>query len=136
MEISRTNYKSQYESIGYKILYDGHYITDKSQMCNVTNTYFCEVGKKLQAKVPDCGGEFLNYLLEPISETFFLSPVVHWGIGNWNKKINPRESCGPDDIGTKVIQLCPIIFADNLSKVYNHSIEICDYPSELKIAKW
>ena len=51
------------------------------------------------------------------------------------KKSNPRKSCGPDDIGAKVIQLCPTIFADNLSKIYNHSIEICDYPSELKIAK-
>ena len=59
-----------------KILYNGHYVTDKSQICNVMNEYFCEVGKALQAKMPDFGGEFLNYLPEPISETFFLSPVV------------------------------------------------------------
>ena len=51
------------------------------------------------------------------------------------KKLNPRKSCGSDDIGAKVIQLCPMIFADNLAKIYNHSKEICDYPSELKIAK-
>ena len=28
-----------------------------------------------------------------------------------------------------------MIFADNLAKIYNPSIVICDYPSELKIAK-
>ena len=85
--------------------------------------------------MPECGGEFLNYLSEPISETFFLSPVVHEELVIEVKKLNPRKSCGPDDVGNKVIQLCPIIFADNLSKIYNHIIEICDYPSELKIAK-
>ena len=118
-----------------KILYNGHYITDKSQICNVMNEYFCGVGKKLQTKMPDCGGEFLTYLPEQISETFFLSPVVQEELVIEIKKLNPRKSCGPDDIGAKIIQLCPTIFTDNLSKIYNHSIEICDYPSELKIAK-
>ena len=59
-----------------KILYNGHYITGKSQICNVMNEYFCGVGKKLQAKMPDCGDEFLNHLPEQTSEAFFLSPVV------------------------------------------------------------
>ena len=95
------------------------------------NEYFCGVGKKLQTKMPDCGGEFLNYLPEQISETFFLSPVVQEELVIEIKRLNPRKSCGPDDIGAKIIQLCPTIFADNLSKIHNHSIEICDYPSEL-----
>ena len=45
------------------------------------------------------------------------------------KELNPRQSCGSDDIGAKVIQLCPMIFADNLAKICNHTIEICDYQS-------
>ena len=138
METSWTNYKSLYEKSGSginRILYNGHHITDKSQICNVMNEYFCGVGKKLQTKMPDCGGELLNYLPEQIRETFFLSPVVQEELVIEIQKLNPRKSCGPDDIGAKVIQLCLTIFADNLSKIYNHSIEICDYPSELKIAK-
>ena len=119
----------------YKILYNGEYITDKAHICNAMNEYFCEVGKKLQEKMPDCGGEFLNYLPAQITETFFLSPVVKEELISAINKLNPRTSCGSDDIGAKVIQLCPMIFADNLAKIYNHSIEICDYPSELKIAK-
>ena len=79
METSWTNYKSQYEKSRSRIneiLYNGHYITDKSQICSVMNEYVCGVRKKLQAKMPDCGEELLNYLPEQISETFFLSPVV------------------------------------------------------------
>ena len=51
------------------------------------------------------------------------------------KKLNPRKSWGSNDIGAKVIQLCPMILADNVAKIYNRSIEIYDYPSEHKIAK-
>ena len=94
------------------------------------NEYFCEVGKKLQEKMTDCGGEFLNYLPAQINETFFLSQVVKEELISEIDKFNPRKSCVSDDIGAKVIQLCPMILADNLAKIYNHSIEICDYPSE------
>ena len=100
------------------------------------NEYFCEVGKKLQEKMPDCGNEFLNYLPEQIPETFFLSPVVKEELVSEIKKLNPRIYCGSDDIGAKVIQLFPMIFVDNSAQIYNHSIEICDYPSKLKIAKF
>ena len=55
------------------------------------NEYFCGVGKKLQTKMPDCGGEFLNYLPEQISEIFFLSPVVQEELVIEIKKIKPKE---------------------------------------------
>ena len=74
--------------------------------------------------MPDCGGEFLNYLPAQKTETFFLSPVVKEELISEIKKLNPRKSCGSDDIGTKVIQLCPMIFADNLAKIYNHGKQI------------
>ena len=53
METSWTNYKSQYEKSGSgidKILYNGHYITDKSQICNVMNEYFCEWERNYKQK--------------------------------------------------------------------------------------
>ena len=62
----------------------------------------------------------------------FSVPVVQEVLVIEKKKTNPRKSCGPDDVWTKVIQLCSIVFADNLTKIYEHSIEIWDYPSELK----
>ena len=48
------------------------------------NEYFCEVGKKLQEKMPDCGGEFLNYLPTQITETFFSVSSGQRGIDKWN----------------------------------------------------
>ena len=51
------------------------------------------------------------------------------------KRLNTRKACGPDNIGAKVIQQCPRIFANNLTRIFNNSIGKCEYPSELKIAK-
>ena len=132
--IINPNTKRSWSGIN-KILYNGDYITDEAHICNAMNAYFCEVGKKLQEKMPDCGGEFLNNLPAQITGTFCLSRVVKEELISEIKKFNPRKSCGSYDIGAKVIQLCPMIFADNLAKIYNHSIEICDHPSKLKIAK-
>ena len=51
------------------------------------------------------------------------------------KRLNPKKSSGHDTIGGKVIQLCPNIFVYNLTKIFNNSIEIGEYPNDLKIAK-
>ena len=49
--------------------------------------------------------------------------------------MKPNKSPGHDLIGSKVIKLCPGIFAYNLAKIYNWSIENGIYPDDLKIAK-
>ena len=49
------------------------------------------------------------------------------------KKLNPKNLCGPDNIGAKVIKLCPKIFAENI--IYNKAIEIGKNPLALKVAK-
>ena len=59
-----------------KILYSGEFIKDKRKLCIAMNTHFCEVGKKLQEEMPDCGRQFQNYLPEPINSTFFLRPIA------------------------------------------------------------
>ena len=51
------------------------------------------------------------------------------------KRLKHNKSPGHDLIGSKVIKLCPEIFATNLSKIYNWGIENGKYPDDLKIAK-
>ena len=42
---------------------------------------------------------------------------------------------GHDSIGTEMIHLCPEIFAENLSKLFNNSITHGVYANAMKIAK-
>ena len=51
------------------------------------------------------------------------------------KRLNPRKSSGADNIGARLVQLCRIVFAENLTKIYNNAIAKGEYPAQLKIAK-
>ena len=87
MEASWTNHKPEYEkrrSAINKIWYNGEYITDKAHKYDAMNEYFWEVGNKLQEKMPDWGGEFLNYLPAQITATFFSVSSGQRGIDKWN----------------------------------------------------
>ena len=60
-------------------------------------------------------------------------PIVHWEPLFTRRKHN--KSPGHDLIGSKVVKLCPEIFAMSLAKIYNWGIENGKYPDDLKIAK-
>ena len=92
-------------------------------------------GEKLQDSILDLGYDYKRYLPASVENTFFLSPTNIDEILNEIKKLNPRKFCGPDNIGAKVIKLCPAIFAENLSRIYNKAIEIGKYPMAFKVAK-
>ena len=118
-----------------KIFHQDKYITDTHDIANIMNTYFCEVGKKLQENMPKSGYAYRQYLPDRIESTFYLTPTTTNEILVEIRKLNPRKSCGPDNIGGKIVKLCPDIFAENLSIIYNKSIEVGQYPTLMKIAK-
>ena len=62
------------------------------------------------------------------------SLVKYFGIFNL-LKMKPMKAPGHDSIGTKIIYLCPDIFAENLSKIFNNAILQGVYPDAMKIAK-
>ena len=68
--------------------------------------------------------DYKRYLPITVENTFFLSPTNIDEILNEVQKLNPKTSCGPDNIRAKVIKLFPKIFAENLSIIYNKAIEI------------
>ena len=118
-----------------KMCFEGKYIIIDQDIANHMNTYFCEIGEKLQGAIPNSGYDYNWYFPIRVENTFFLAPTNINEILNEIKKLNPRKSCGPDGIGAKVIKLCPMIFAENLCLIYNKAIEIGKYPMALKVTK-
>ena len=100
------------------------------------NEHFCTVGESLQSALPPCDNHtFKNDLPNRIVNTFVLSHVHFEEIIREIKNLDPKKAIGPDGIGAKIVKLCPDIFADNLLKIFNNSIEKGEYPSEMKIAR-
>ena len=77
----------------------------------------------------------MNYMPANIAEHFFSQPITAHEIKLEILELNPRKYPGDENIGAKIIQICPDVFAENLAKIYNNSITIGDYPDQMKIAK-
>ena len=118
-----------------KLCCDGNYETDSVSIANFMNDYFCRIGKNLQQRIPTIRNNYSTYMPDIAENTFFLSPTSVQEIEREIKLLNPKKASGPDNIGAKVLKLCPHIFASNLSKIYNRSIEMGEYPAQLKLAK-
>ena len=79
------------------------------------NKHFCNVGEELQAQIPDSNGAFHNHLPDRIEQTFFLMPTTTETVQKEILKLNPKKAPGCDNIGAKILQICPNVFAENLS---------------------
>ena len=51
------------------------------------------------------------------------------------RRLNPWKSAGADNIGARLVQLCPTVFAENLTKIYNNAMAKREYPTQLEMAK-
>ena len=99
------------------------------------NQHFCEIGKKLQEQIRDTGDAYKRYLPQTVTQTFYLTPVTPEELTREIQKLNPRKAAGYDDIGSKVLKLCPDIIAENLTTIFNDAIVRAKYPTLLKVAK-
>ena len=89
------------------------------------NEHFCNIGNELQSE----------NMPQRINQSFNLEPITSNDIIYEIKRLKHNKSPGHDLIVSKVIKLCPELFATNLSKIYNWGIENGKYPADLKIAK-
>ena len=127
--------KVRKQTIINKHLLDGKAVTDNGDISEVMNQYFCEIGSKLKSKIPSKGNDYIKYIPLAVVNSFFLTPLCEEDVTREIKNMNPRKATGHDGISIKILQLCPDMFASNLTKIYNKSLETGEYPSALKVAK-
>ena len=96
-----------------KIINNGQTFTNAQGIANCMNQHFCEIGKKLQEQIRDTGDAYKRYLHQTVTQTIYLMPVTPEELSREIQKLNPRKAAGYDDIGPKVLKLCPDIFAEN-----------------------
>ena len=118
-----------------KLISDQRVVVDKEEISNSMNENFCNIGNKLQSWIPDYGHKYRDYMPQRINNYIQLQPITTDDILLEMKRIKHNKSPGHDFIGSKVVKLCPEIFAMNLAKIYNWWIENGKYPDDLKIAK-
>ena len=118
-----------------KLIRNGKIYTDKEHISQAMNEYFCNIGTDLQSKLSVTNISYEDFLPDRILPSFFICPITNDDILLEIRKMDPKKSAGADNIGPKVLKMCPEIFAKNLTKIFNHAIEMGEYPHELKLAK-
>ena len=118
-----------------QIIKDGICMSDPHGIVNALNEYFCNNGNELQAKFTNTDDQYLTYLPDETMQNFFLQPISASQVKCEILKLNSKKSPGDDNIGATIIQLCPDVFSQNLSKLYNDSISKDEYPQPMNIAR-
>ena len=118
-----------------KLLIDGKFIKDKNNISDAMNSHFCTTGEVFKSELPDWGGRYKEYLSARVINSFFIEPICKDDVGLQIRHLNPKKSPGPDCIGGKLIQLCPAIFSNNQTKLYNRAIQTGVYPYTVKLAQ-
>lgn len=117
-----------------KLQVEGNYIENEDDIPDVMNNFFCTVGKDLAKEIP-MGRNHHIYLKNKNRATFFLSPIDESEITKEILQMNSKKSPGPDNLSPKILKFCEPFIRKPLSLLFNSTIELAIYPTQLKIAK-
>lgn len=109
-------------------------ITDKTEIANVFNNYFCNVATDLIQGIQQAPTSFENYLPDPVIHSFSLAPTSLTEVTTVIKDLKVA-SPGHDDVDIKVIKECVNEVSPYLVHIINKSFSSGIFPKQLKIAR-
>ena len=110
-------------------------ITDKQEIVNELNNYFCNIGQILADSIPASNYSYSYYLKKNITSSFSFSTVDSEAVLKILKQFKPKTSKGVDGVSMKILKSVSSILLEPLTLLINQSLMTSIFPSKLKIAK-
>ena len=110
-------------------------LSDKQEIANELNDYFCSVGHLFASKIPNSRMSYNSYLRKHITSTFSFSPVDVKTVKNIVRNSKPKTSKGTDGITMKLLKLILDSIALPLTILINQSMMTGIFPTQFKTAK-
>ena len=114
---------------------DNHKFTSKHNIVNQFNTYFVNVGKKLQNSISNSTQSYESFISYNSPASFFIRPITNNEIIDISSFIKPGKASGPDEISPRVVKESIYCIVQPLCNIYNLSFTTGIVPNKLKIAK-
>ena len=114
---------------------NGILISDQKQVANKFSEYFTNVAKKLVDKLGKTNKVYSDYLKDPVTNSFMLSPVQDTEVCNQLGALDETKSNDSYDIPVKLIKLIKNHITLPLTTLINLSFSTGYYPKLLKYAK-
>ena len=127
--------KNKTAKINYpdKFLINGVNITDKLDIANHFNQYFCSVGELTSTKAAQTHLNYRDFLKVPIKNTMFCAPIDPVEV--FNQIIETKKSSQIDLLNIHILkQIAPCI-SEQLAYIFNKSLDQGIFPEEFKIAR-
>ena len=120
-----------------KLVYPDRTVTLTSELVNVFNDYFIDVGPKLAEKIEhEHNYSFRDFIPqhEPV-ERFIFQPVNIATVYRLITKLTISKATGIDEISAKVLKAAAPAIAEPLTRIFNMSIATDRFPMEWKVAR-
>ena len=115
---------------------DDNKITDSNDIANNFNNFFTNIGSKLADKISDPDDDYSSPLKSVNQKnSMFLKPTTPEEILDITNKLKQSNSCGFDNISSRLLKAIIDDIAPILSHIFNRSLATGKVPSQLKIAK-
>ena len=83
---------------------DNKKISNKQEIVDVLNDYFCNIGQQLADKIPNSSKSYSYYLRRRIESVFSFSLVETSTVEKMLKAFKPKTSKGMDGISMKILK--------------------------------
>ena len=103
-------------------------------MGNAFNNYFANVGVNLARLIPKVNKLKLEYLKNPISNTFYLFPVTPSEVETQISNLKPGKSVAPYSLPLNILKIIRNVVFVPLASLFNTSISSGVVPEKFKVA--
>ena len=116
------------------IIYNSVEITEPTQICNIFNDYFINIGQNLSNNIQSNNINPLNYLGDRCLNSFSSTPTTPLEIFNLIKKFKNKKT-SINNIPIAIIKKISHIISPLLAQLFNESIDTGIFPEKLKTGR-
>ena len=118
-----------------KIEWEGSILTNKTDILNSFNSYFCSIGEDISSKIPTTTLNFSSFLKDKLCNSFQCFDVSAHEVLNVLSDLANSKSAGPDYLSPYVFKMASKFIAQPLTHLINLSCKSGIFPNDLKKAK-
>ena len=114
---------------------DGMVITDQKRVANSFNHFYTNVADNLLMKIGNTSTKYQDYLKNPNKHSFYMNEVDFGEVHKILRNLDITKSGDIYGISPTLLKLCSREITPNLTKLFNLSLKLGQFPDKLKVAK-
>ena len=112
-----------------RIIYKNEEKKTNIDIANSFNDFFVNIGKSIEAKIPQSNLSFNSYLKNANEKSIFLRPCDQVEVLLIISGLKSSKACGPNSIPSCIIAEFANILIEPLTAIINMSLKECVFPS-------